>query len=554
MEQQQKQQLQSLAIDKHVAMSLSTPPASEIVQDKPISIDALTREMGETYAKVNVNATPSIPGIDGIRFDFRCGLRLQVPHGAEKTYLVRVWDSDSGLVVANLTMKAGDVYQAKRFYYRRYFIRVWDAAKSHDSVPLMEHHFNLKDRVVVIRMPVETIGDTLAWFPAVEAFRKKHECKLYVSVSKHMRKLLEPAYPELTFINNGDEMSINAYAQYQIGIEMDGEGLLSPYDWRIHPLAYVSYHILGLDPGEHDFGNTPPKIAYDKSRRLIKEPYVCIGAMASGGCKLWLEPRGWGMVIDFLKECGYRVICIDGNNITGEGMNYHRIPSEAEDCTGKGANRSLADRASMLHHADFFVGVGSGLSWLSWAVGRPTVLISGFSKPFCEFHTPYRVANPHACVGCFNDQRHVFDNHDNFFCPLHRGTKRQLICSLTITPEMVIGQITRIPEFLAHLARVDKSVHFEEKSHTVNSKYQPTSFPFEYKVKSNSGRLCRGGQKAASADDNVPGSDNDGGEGQQLPDKPEPAQVADITNNGGNIDDDKGKNGAGKTKMIKLEA
>lgn len=452
-------------------------------QDQKVSIDALTKEMGETYAAIKVNAVPSVPCIDGIRFDFRCGVRIQIPHGAHRTYAVRIWDDNSGLLLANLTMKAGDVHQSGKLYFRRYCIRIWDATMPFTSTPLVEHHFSLKNRIVVIRIPVDTIGDTLAWFPAVDYFQREHDCKLLVSVAKHMRALLESAYPNMMFIDDADVMNINAYAQYQIGVELSGEGVQSPYDWRIHPLTYVSYHILGLDPGQYNFGNTPPKLSYDASKRLIKEPYVCIGTMASGGCKLWLEPRGWDMVIDFLKDAGYRVVCIDGDRMTGTGHAYHRIPAEAEDCTGKGVGKSLADRASMIHHADFFVGVGSGLSWLSWAVGKPTVLISGFSKPLCEFYTPYRVANPHVCVGCFNDQRHTFDNHDNFFCPLHKGTKKQLICSLTITPEQVIGQIVKIPEFVKHLEETGRKVIFDTKVHSGRSaKYIQTTYPFEYRV------------------------------------------------------------------------
>ena len=65
----------------------------------------------------------------------------------------------------------------------------------------------------------------------------------------------------------------------------------------------------------------------------------------------------------------------------------------AEDFTG---NRPLQERLSLLHHADFFIGLGSGLSWLAWAADTPVVMISGFSHPSTEFHTPYRVINFHS--------------------------------------------------------------------------------------------------------------------------------------------------------------
>jgi len=41
-----------------------------------------------------------------------------------------------------------------------------------------------------------------------------------------------------------------------------------------------------------------------------------------------------------------------------------------------------------------------------------------------------------------------FDHKDFFWCPRHKGTDQQHICSTTITPEQVIDMIKRIPKFL----------------------------------------------------------------------------------------------------------
>jgi ADP-heptose:LPS heptosyltransferase len=42
---------------------------------------------------------------------------------------------------------------------------------------------------------------------------------------------------------------------------------------------------------------------------------------------------------------------------------------------------SLVEAALYMRHAALFVGLSSGLSWLAWAAGCPTVTISGFSLP-----------------------------------------------------------------------------------------------------------------------------------------------------------------------------
>jgi autotransporter strand-loop-strand O-heptosyltransferase len=58
-------------------------------------------------------------------------------------------------------------------------------------------------------------------------------------------------------------------------------------------------------------------------------------------------------------------------------------------------SRPIVERARWLKHAAFFVGLSRGLSWLAWAMRIPVVMVSGFSHPDNEFHTPYRVFNYH---------------------------------------------------------------------------------------------------------------------------------------------------------------
>ena len=98
-------------------------------------------------------------------------------------------------------------------------------------------------------------------------------------------------------------------------------------------------------------------------------------------------------------------------------------------------------------HADFFVGLSSGLAWLAWSVGVPVVMISGFTHPRNEFYTPYRVINYHTCNSCWNDPRHIFDHFDFFWCPRHKGTERQFECTRLITADHVKRTIQQIPAF-----------------------------------------------------------------------------------------------------------
>jgi autotransporter strand-loop-strand O-heptosyltransferase len=101
-------------------------------------------------------------------------------------------------------------------------------------------------------------------------------------------------------------------------------------------------------------------------------------------------------------------------------------------------NGPLENVIKTLRESEFFIGIGSGLSWLSWACEVPTVIISGFSEPYTETITnTVRIEAPEgSCKGCFN--RHMLDAGDWNWCPDHKNTPKQFECSRLITGEMVI--------------------------------------------------------------------------------------------------------------------
>jgi len=92
---------------------------------------------------------------------------------------------------------------------------------------------------------------------------------------------------------------------------------------------------------------------------------------------------------------------------------------------------------------EFFIGIGSGLSWLAWSCNLPLILISGFSEKYAEMLTGvHRVINENVCNGCFNKYR--LDAGDWNWCPILKNTNRQFECSKEITSKMVIQEIQKI--------------------------------------------------------------------------------------------------------------
>jgi FkbM family methyltransferase len=107
----------------------------------------------------------------------------------------------------------------------------------------------------------------------------------------------------------------------------------------------------------------------------------------------------------------------------------------------KGGN--LQEVINDLSECEFFIGLGSGLSWLAWACELPVVLISGFSEKWAETTlNTYRVINENVCHGCFNSER--LNAGDWNWCPLHKNTDRMFECTKRISTDMVIKEINKI--------------------------------------------------------------------------------------------------------------
>lgn len=384
---------------------------------------------------------PTQAGPEGIRYDFNAGARIMLPARQSGRWLVRIRDMDTGNTLFETYSDGGFVRSAKQFFVRL-GLEVWDHPEQGKPFPILAHEYDAHERQVLIQFPVGTLGDSLAWFPYAARFWQMHGCRLTCVISPSVIPLLQPAYPHIRLITpeqaKAENITQNVYASYSVGLFFDDEACVhQPTDFRHVGLHRTAGYILGVDPSEE-----PVKLALTDASRPIAEPYVCIAVQSSTQCKYWNNPSGWHGVIEFLKSRGFRVVCIDQKRVHGTGLIWNHIPHGAEDQTG---DRPLTERARWLRHASAFIGLSSGLSWLAWAAGTPVVMISGFTHPSNEFHTPYRVINWHTCNSCWNDPRHRFNHNDFMWCPRNAGTDRQFECTRLVTVEHVIGVLKRVP-------------------------------------------------------------------------------------------------------------
>jgi autotransporter strand-loop-strand O-heptosyltransferase len=422
-----------------IAAGPASGAESGVAPETPSEAISSTSSSGAAPAKASYPPPAQVPtqqGARGIQFDFNHGCRVVLPEASDP-WRVRLSDLDTGNILFESELKSGSVRSTKR-YYVRFRLEVWQQAES-----VFVHEYSAADRDVLIQFPVGTVGDTIGWFPYAVKFREKHGCRLTCGMAEKLIPLFRDAYPDITFVTLEQIKPEQFYATYSMGLFFnDRDFIFQPSDFRHVGLHRTAGHILGVDPTE-----MPPRIALADESRPIPEPYVCIAVQSTTQSKYWNNPTGWHEIINFLKEAGYRVICIDQKRVHGAGLVWNHIPHGAEDETG---DRPLLERARWIRHADFFIGLSSGLAWLGWAVGTPVVMISGFTHPTNEFATPYRIINYHTCNSCWNDVRHLFDHKDFLWCPRHKDTPRQFECTRLITVEHVKAIIGRIPGFGLH--------------------------------------------------------------------------------------------------------
>ncbi|MCQ2396499.1 MAG: autotransporter strand-loop-strand O-heptosyltransferase [Lentisphaeria bacterium] len=372
---------------------------------------------------------PVLDAVDGIKFDFNHGIRILFPPENKKIYHVTFLDIDTGVVLySNDTVPGAFITSVKKFYIR---FRLIINEKGNDK-PVFEHDMDLTDKEVMVQLPVGTIGDSIGWFSYVERFQQKHRCNLICVMTPWIASLVKKQYPNITFIAPEETVKYRPYASYYMGLFFKGDVDNQPIDFRYIGLHRTAGYILGLDGTDLD--DLPPRFDLSAPRK-IKEKYVCIAAQSSSQAKYWNNPFGWMTVVKFLKDNGYRVLCIDKEKVHGMGLHWNYIPYGAEDFTG---DRPLQERVDLIKDADFFIGLSSGLSWIAWCCKVPLVMISGFTHPTNEFHTPYRIINYHTCHSCWNDI---------LWCPRHKGDDRQFECTRLISAEQVIATIKKIPTF-----------------------------------------------------------------------------------------------------------
>lgn len=332
-------------------------------------------------------------------------------HGVyNNSYLVQFYDENDTLHYEN-TLTSNSWVKLNREYYTKWRTKVWE-----NNTLIYDKKLDYKDKRVYIAFDSSSLGDTIAWIPYCLEFKKTHTC--HVIVSTFWNHLFDEVYPELEFIKPGDT-AYNIHGMYKIGWFNDSNK--EPVLPNTIPLQKTICNILGLD-----YKEIKPKINPFTGNNPYNQKYITISTSSTAGCKLW-DNTYWMLLCSELKMLGYKVIDVSKEPEPIPGVDTLSSPS-------------IANTINVINHSEFFIGLSSGLSWLSWALDKHVVMISNFTEKNHEFTSNCtRIINESVCHGCWN--KFKFDKSDWYWCPIHKNTEKQFECHKSITPNMVINQI-----------------------------------------------------------------------------------------------------------------
>lgn len=361
-----------------------------------------------------------------VNINFVRGPYVEITGPKQSEYKVEFIDNKTGDVVYRSTIGTNCWSKCSIEYFVDWKIKIYENDKLwHETV------YNATNKRVYIALDSKALGDSMAWFPYVDEFRKKHKCQ--VVTSTFMNNMFEEQYPEIEFVSPGTNVT-NLYAMYTVGLFYKDDNsinnLKSPNNFREQTMQKMCSDLLGLD-----YIEVKPKLKKRNIEIDSELKQVCIGIHGTAQSKFWNNPTGWQDVVDWLNKRGYTV-----KLLSKEGDNYmgNKLPNGIV----VHPNGPLELVMDEMRKSKAFIGIGSGLSWLSWGLDVPTVLISGFSYDWAEMQDCVRIASPKGkCEGCFNRLR--LDAGDWNWCPDHKGTDRQFECTKSITSEMVIKELEK---------------------------------------------------------------------------------------------------------------
>lgn len=336
---------------------------------------------------------------------------LEIVGNSDSDYRIEFYDKWD-LIYSN-TIKSNHWVKVNRQYFTNWTVKVFDGDEM-----VYADFLHLHSKRVYIAFESKSLGDTIAWIPYVEEFRKKHQC--HVVCSTFWNRLFD--YPEIEFVEPGTVVD-NLYALYRIGYFDNLDKL--PVKPMTISLQKVAATILGLD-----YVEMIPRLAYKPEVPKMGK-YVTIATNSTSGMKFWGKSQ-WQETINWLVSKGYDV------------YNVSLEPNSFDNCM-QITTPSLESKMDWIEGSEFFIGLSSGLAWVANAMGKHVFMIANFTEEWNEFtNNCTRIVKKDVCHGCWNNPNFSFNPGDYNWCPIQKGTNKQFECQLSITSDMLINELKKI--------------------------------------------------------------------------------------------------------------
>lgn len=347
-------------------------------------------------------------------------------------YSLRDWGHIQAVTLINTCLEGKEKFEChpSPLNVSAEVLEIWNSFEPKKEKNLLEKNLDLPH---FIRINSGSLGDTIGALSAIESYRKKSGREVEVSC-KLDREFFEKSYPFLKIHPHDFKPEFSPLE----GKWFSGDKNYSFYKEIFYKFdkPLIEGYADQLEVDEWD----RPKIDLFVGERPIKNKYVCFSMHSTAQCKHWNYPNGWDILCKLLRKEGYTPVCIDRFSSFGIEGQWNPVPPSCVKRQGM----DLREMINYIYHSEFFIGLSSGLSWVSHAVGKKVVLISGSTSMDNEFEEDtLRIINQKVCHGCINDPSNTFDAGDWMWCPRHKNTEFQFECTKSISPQEVMEKIKK---------------------------------------------------------------------------------------------------------------
>ena len=226
----------------------------------------------EEYKKTEFNNSNFVEPTEKITISFRRSPKVEITGtGGDDKYSILFTNRKTGKILCSNVISKNCWLSAIEKYYIDWNIKI-----SKNGNEIIDHNLDITGEKVLIVFDSKSVGDTIAWIPQVEEFRKIHKCELYVSTFHN--HLFKKSYPDINFLEPNAPSEVSIKYEWWVGVYLDDVPPHHPTHWQKLPLYQIASDQLGIrDHREIKCKiDTPPEIDF-----LNGEKYVCISTAST---------------------------------------------------------------------------------------------------------------------------------------------------------------------------------------------------------------------------------------------------------------------------------